>query len=296
MKSNIRKVELNSSFLPFINVCTYSTFDMYEMWYYMYEEMPRWIEEKERDNSKFLKDVCEYTLEELEDVCLNDLSFYIDSDVSTLNTHSPKFYNFSTDSFTVDVNIDVARLSEFVKGVVKSDLEICEDFIEYNWETRSGFLSFMPQSIKEVLELDIDNDEDVSKLLAFAINIIVIKEVDYINDMWMYVMENITGNSSLYDYAKFQLSECPDQPHSIITEIINSPHQVYNEAMERGLISGELISDLVGAGYSYSEQIEKVLLKHGIEYDFDYTEIPIDDVKIAMAVALIAQNVESILD
>lgn len=296
MENNIRTVELNSSFLPFINVCTYSTFDMYEMWYYMYEEMPRWIEEKERDNSKFLKDVCEYTLEELEDVCLNDLSFYIDSDVSTLNTHSPKFYNFSTDSFTVDVNIDVAKLSEFVKGVVKSDLEICEDFIEYNWETRSGFLSFMPQSIKEVLELDIDNDEDVSKLLAFAINIIVIKEVDYINDMWMYVMENITGNSSLYDYAKFQLSECPDQPHSIITEIINSPHQVYNEAMERGLISGELISDLVGAGYSYSEQIEKVLLKHGIEYDFDYTEIPIDDVKIAMAVALIAQNVESILD
>ena len=296
MENNIRTVELNSSFLPFINVCTYSTFDMYEMWYYMYEEMPRWIEEKECDNSKFLKDICEYTLEELEDVCLNDLSFYIDSDVSTLNTHSPKFYNFSTDSFTVDVNIDVARLSEFVKGVVKSDLEICEDFIEYNWETRSGFLSFMPQSIKEVLELDIDNDEDVSKLLAFAINIVAIKEIGDINDMWMYVMENITGNSSLYDYAKFQLSECPDQPHSIITEIINSPHQVYNEAMERGLISGELISDLVGAGYSYSEQIEKVLLKHGIEYDFDYTEIPIDDVKIAMAVALIAQNVESILD
>lgn len=296
MKSNIRKVKLNSNFLPFINVCTYATFDMYEMWYYMYEEMPIWIEEKERDNSKFLKDICEYTLEELEDVCLNDLSFYIDSDVSTLNTHSPKFYNFSTDSFTVDVNIDVAKLSEFVKGVVKSDLEICEDFIEYNWETRSGFLSFMPQSIKEVLELDIDNDEDVSKLLAFAINIVAIKEIGDINDMWMYVMENITGNSSLYDYAKFQLSECPDHPHSIITEIINSPHQVYNEAMERGLISGELISDLVGAGYSYSEQIEKVLLKHGIEYDFDYTEIPIDDVKIAMAVALIAQNVESILD
>ena len=294
MKSNIRKVELNSSFLPFINVCTYSTFDMYEMWYYMYEEMPRWIEEKECDNSKFLKDICEYTLEELEDACLNDLSFYIDSDVSTLNTHSPKFYNFSTDSFTVDVNIDVAKLSEFVKGVVKSDLEICEDFIEYNWETRSGFLSFMPQSIKEVLELDIDNDEDVSKLLAFAINIVAIKEVDDINDMWIYVMDSITGNSSLYDYAKFQLSECPDQSPRIITEIVNSPNQVYVESMERGLISGELVSELIG--YSYSEQIEEVLLKHGIEYKFDYTEIPINDMETAMAVALIAQNVESILD
>lgn len=294
MNSNIRLVELNSNFLPFINVCTYSTFDPYEMWCYMYEEMPSWIEQKECQHDKFLNDICEYTLEGLEDICLNDMDFYIDSDPSTLKTHSPKYYNFSTDSFTVDVSIDVVKLAEAVKHMVKSERKICEDFIRDNWTSGSGFISFMPESIEELLELDMDSDEDASKLLAFAINVIAIKEERDVNSIWMYIMEQITENNSLCDYVTFQLSECADHSYSIVAEIINSPNQVYNEAINRGLITSDLIDELIG--YSYSEQIEEVLLKHGIEYKFDYTEIPINDMETAMAVALIAQNVELILD
>jgi hypothetical protein len=62
---------------------------------------------------------------------------------------SPNYYNYSNDSIYCEYKINVKKFSQFFKGYIKEHKEAWDQFLEDNFKSRSGFISFYPYTAQE---------------------------------------------------------------------------------------------------------------------------------------------------
>lgn len=64
------------------------------------------------------------------------------NNVKVTDTYSPAAYNFATDSFTGEYYLDIDEMLE-VHGDI--DIEVLQNWAEKEYESRSGFISYIPE-------------------------------------------------------------------------------------------------------------------------------------------------------
>lgn len=269
-------VKFHSNFFNFIDVSTYyGMFGIDSMFSYTSEYIPEFFEPKETDWDKYGKLIGESYMEILSSEFLSELTFYVDYDLDTISFYMPKAYNYEDDSFHVDIEINKKKLLESFDYLITNEKEICEGFLLDNWKSRSGFWSFMPESIDQLKECD-----DLDIIFAFVVNVLYILEYDGEADNWeMTVVEDIAGNNSLYDFVTYQLTNT-DNLSKIITD--NGVEDVITEAKNRGYLTDKEIANVQNCGYG--ADIIKVL---GIDNDYyEEYEFPINTKEEAVYVIL----------
>lgn len=158
------------------------------------------LENKSWDMDKILKDIPEHLIGELSNQSYLD---WITFDGEVIDVHSPKYYNFSTDTFTFNATVNLTELQEYLRDVVKRDFSVIEEFHEQNWKSCSGFISSMP-SLDEINELIFMNpsklsDDDISTLTSLALEISMYEDGGF-GDFEVNAWENWIGNNSNYEY------------------------------------------------------------------------------------------------
>lgn len=66
-----------------------------------------------------------------------------------VSVHSPSFYNFETDKLEIEVDFDEKKLEEYC---LKQKREEFQTYLNDNFTSYSGFISFVPTNIPEFLE------------------------------------------------------------------------------------------------------------------------------------------------
>lgn len=169
-----------------------------------YREEAEKAQDKAVNWEVFIKDVGECILESYNNS--NDLNAIIDfvEEVDPKSIYQPSEYNFSTDSFAFDVNIDLHKATEYLLGYIDVTLE----YVRHNWHSRSGFISFMPDS-DEVINMlnhpDFDDEKEAQYISALFIIVSGIADGNFLHNEDLYNAEmcaydNFIGNNSNYDF------------------------------------------------------------------------------------------------
>lgn len=286
-------IQLNSNFLNFVCVSTYhGIFDINELYSYEYSMMPRFIEWKDTDMDSFSNQIMEHYLDAMWCDFLSEVGYVEDYLLETARFYRPKYYNFHDDSFTVDLKVDENKLMDRFHYLLNNHKDVCEQFIDDNWKSRSGFWSFMPESLDELKECD-----EIEKTLAFVLNMdYALNFEDDLSDYPLHFIahENLTGNSSVYDFETFQL----DKRESIVEEyplmrvfLDYDLDTIESYIVDNNIATKEDIKGLIG--YTYLHSIIEYLGSVSIEVD-EEIELPIDDKETAMFVILWLNGIESI--
>lgn len=69
--------------------------------------------------------------------------------VGFLGVDSPTYYNYSTDKIGMEIDVDIQALEQYCWVTCKDDFE---DYLDKNWSSRSGFLSFIPNTLYKFKE------------------------------------------------------------------------------------------------------------------------------------------------
>lgn len=285
----LETVKLNSNFLQFVNVSTYSgVFEINSMYSHTTDYFPEFIEAKETDWDAYGKTIGEYYIEVLKDNFLGELPYYRDYDIDSIRFYMPVAYNFADDSFSVDLTIDLDAMMLRFKEIIDKHSDTVEEFLCNYWRSRSGFISFVPETISELNEYadNIQDSEKASVILAFILNIeYLLENQSFQCDYDIFAYENMTGNTIIYDFTSYQLTY-NDKLSAIITS--NGTNESIAKAIEAGLVTSEELSNI--SGLHYGEDILKAL---NTENDFyDEAEIPVDDMDMAIYVAIKLKNKE----
>lgn len=136
----------------------------------------------------------------------NDLNEIIDfvEEIDPKSIYQPSEYNFRTDSFAFDVNIDLPKATEYLLGYIDVTLEYVKD----NWHSRSGFISFMPDSdgVADMLNYpDFDDEKEAQYISVLFIIVSEIAEGNFgYNEKWwnaeLCAYDNFIGKNSNYDF------------------------------------------------------------------------------------------------
>lgn len=108
--------------------------------------------EKEVDFEPFTKEVCENITYLIGDMLGAESKFK--------EMSSPREYNFTTDKLSMEIDID----PEKVKAEILSSQQLREGFDKYlheHYTSRSGFISFIENNIKDFFSCDGNTDYDV---------------------------------------------------------------------------------------------------------------------------------------
>lgn len=191
----MEKIRLNTSLFPVADVAMYGTMlDSGEMEYYLSQCEEEQIE---INQDKYEKELVYVSSEFIKDNILEPFKKYGIVSIENFSLYKPAYYNYQNDMLCFDVtlsddfdNIMKKYLSEFDKDV-KYDI-----YIEEHWKSRSGFISFMPESIYEILNPSKHFNMRVHQVAAFLTLCILNEEylpeeIDYsIITFYNYLKEN----------------------------------------------------------------------------------------------------------
>jgi hypothetical protein len=91
------------------------------------------------------------------------------SKIEMLSYYSPLEYNFSTDSYNIDITCNKLLLKELVKYVKQNAIELAP-FLNEHYSSYDGFHSFTANSINACIEGILNSDErEISSVLRFII-------------------------------------------------------------------------------------------------------------------------------
>lgn len=141
-----------------------------------FSEMCEMMHEDENDDREFdITDWNGFTTETARAICdlwgefLPDNSIIKSIEYSELN--SPKYYNFSTDTISAQVEFDLKKLCDYCFT------EHRDDFFKYlheNWDSRDGFISFIDT---KNFEFEAKNEHDKNDL-QIMIEYYLLNEID----------------------------------------------------------------------------------------------------------------------
>lgn len=287
-------IQLNSNFLNFVCVSTYyGIFDTNEMYNYEYSMMPSFIEWKDTDMDSLSEQIMEHYLDAMWCDFLSELGYVEDYLLETAKFYRPKFYNFHDDSFTVDLKIDKDKFMDRLNYLLNNHKDICQKFIDDNWKSRDGFWSFMPESLGELKECD-----EIEKVFAFVLN--VDYALNFEEDLKDYPLhfrayENLTGNSSIYDFETFQLDkrECVAEEYPLMRVFLDNDLETIEQyIVDNNIATKSNIESLVGFTY-LPNILETLRLENDLDVD-EEMELPINDKETAMFVILWLNGIKSI--
>lgn len=146
----MEKLRLNTSLFPIADVAMYGTIlDSGEMECYLNE-----CEEEpiEINQEKYEKELVYVSSEFIKDNILEPFKKYGIVSIENFSLYKPTYYNYQNDMLLFDVTLS-DDFDEIMKKYVSefSKEEKFKKYIEKHWQSRSGFISFMPESIEEIL-------------------------------------------------------------------------------------------------------------------------------------------------
>lgn len=200
----MEKLRLNTSLFPIADVAMYGTIlDSGEMEYYlnMLEE-----EQIEINQDKYEKELVYVSSEFIKDNILEPFNKYGTVSIENFSLYKPAYYNYQNDMLCFDVTLSddfdyimKKYVSEFAKE------EKFKKYIEEHWQSRSGFISFMPESIDEILRPSKHFNMRVHQVAAFLTLCILNEDglFEEIDDSINKFYEYLTGNSHEFvEYKK----------------------------------------------------------------------------------------------
>ena len=199
----MEKIRLNTSLFPVADVAMYGTIlDSGEMEYYLNhgDEEPIEI-----NQDKYEKELVYVSSEFIKDNILEPFKKYGIVSIGNFSLYKPAYYNYQNDMLCFDVTLsddfdDIMKkyIPEFAKE------EKFKKYIEEHWQSRSGFISFMPESIDEILRPSKHFNMRVHQVAAFLTLCILNEDglFEEIDDSINKFLEYLTENS--YEFVEYK--------------------------------------------------------------------------------------------
>lgn len=154
------------------------------------------------------KAVCEFLTEKVSEMLDTKVEFEFQ------NIYSPKYYNYRNDSINVKLNCDTDVFMKNLLEYIKKHLDDFKEYIESNYTSYDGFVSFYSNDVNDWLKNEY-NDHEIGSLLEFALR----SHYDNIEtDMMYFVLENVYACSYVELNNDFQLVMDTDEFKSIVKE------------------------------------------------------------------------------
>ena len=171
----MRTFELNTNLFPIVDVDMYTygvcdsdrfidsyTIDNdFDENYISYDAETFW---ENFDNDKFkaviLKRAIDFITDDVKPL-LVDLGLGI-IDIKVLDIHSPKYYNFSTDTLNFDLVTDdnfTDNIIDVINNLEPNELADFSAFLKKNYTSYDGFMSFTDNNVTDLIESIKDNEE-----------------------------------------------------------------------------------------------------------------------------------------
>lgn len=191
----MEKIRLNTSLFPVADVAMYGTMlDSGEMEYYLNQGEEEQIE---INQDKYEKELVFIASEFIKDNIIGQFKEYGIVSIDNFSLYKPQYYNYQNDMLCFDVTLS-DDFDEIMKKYIPefAKNEMCQNYIESHWKSCSGFISFMPESIDEILTPAKHFNMRVHQVAAFLTLCIVSDEDlyedigDSMNKFWEYLTEN----------------------------------------------------------------------------------------------------------
>lgn len=142
---------------------------------------------------EFMEDVAKAHTNNISDNLPNDSIVKI---LGFESLYSPKYYNYSTDSITMGVEFEEDKLEGYAFGSAKF-----AKYLADNFTTRDGFVSFVPNNIREFKEY-----KDLNKANYFdvLVEFYLLENVNF-DDVHWNTCDNFT--ELFYEYAESKIKE-----------------------------------------------------------------------------------------
>lgn len=169
------KIETTTQLLPVLDVGLYesslSPAIMFssQMEYLAYDNK----EEISFDFDKYKKDVCKEANNIIQEYFAEPLKKFSILDIRCVSISSPNFYNYTTDCGNIDLEVS-GEFFGMMKGWLKGNCLVpgwevkTNEWLKENYGSCPGFISFMPTTVKELIECD-DIERCVSVYLTLAL-------------------------------------------------------------------------------------------------------------------------------
>lgn len=119
--------------------------------------------------------------------------------IKVLDIKSPREYNFQTDWCDVDVYMEDGWQEKILEHTdeIFADKD-CAEFFDENFKTRSGFISFLPEDMKEYPELirNYNGSMKDDKVVAVWLSLMYVHKHGRIAwENWENIIEDVEGNN-----------------------------------------------------------------------------------------------------
>lgn len=122
------------------------------------------------DTEEYEKKVVSAAMGVIEDYAMLILEQYGVAAIKNGRVWSPKYYNFETDNLDFTVYLTDDFMDKFHENMKRFRTNpFLQKYIEDHWWSRSGFSSFMPQSMDEIEDFDSDPVRCLACYLTFAL-------------------------------------------------------------------------------------------------------------------------------
>lgn len=183
------KITTNSWMLPdFMTMDTYSTYVWHEMFDIDYEAEELWIDSDDIDidfdNFKLdlANKIIDWVCKDINEDLPKWMQFKKPNEIKVV---SPKYYNYSTDTYNIDIEFNKKELYKFIKENEKELNKHLEKFASYD-----GFSSFTPSSYGALMKC-----EDIERVVCCVIDF-MLKDTEHeprseIDELYLCSFENL---------------------------------------------------------------------------------------------------------
>ncbi|MCD8252735.1 MAG: hypothetical protein LUD40_12420 [Phocaeicola dorei] len=172
------KIEITTQLLPILDVGMYeSALSPANMFSSEMEHLASENEEEtDFDFGKYQNDVCKEADKVIQEYFVEPLQKFGVLGIRCISISSPKFYNYTTDCGNLDLEVS----NEFfgmMKGWLKGNCQVAgweeetNKWLKENYGSCSGFISFMPTTVKELIECN-----DIKRCVSVYLILVLLQE------------------------------------------------------------------------------------------------------------------------
>lgn len=167
-----------------------------------YDEFAELMAEKYDGTDEFFKQVLSYAPATIQ-AAFDDYEIPATVVDGSCKWNRPRFYNYSDDVIEFDMTIDTnwveSKFREF------SNEPKFKSFLEDNYSSRSGFISFMPDNTAEYESILDPNDSDYWKLVSAIVTYIVDADPSIRESAMEDLMDDLRGNADYVTFSMFEI-------------------------------------------------------------------------------------------